>query len=475
MAWVGGGVTSLFSALMISILSTSSSIVSQVINISTSGLDTNETLQVLSIPTTEIDTNETLHDSVRWVPLQFSPCSPPCEGFHPCNSPLCTAQWRLGNWSECSATCGVGTQTRHTQCVSLLHGSIVSPKDCPLPVPESSQSCHKTTCPIDEDDVRILSQNYKLTQLRRAKKMTLVVGGEVKLFPGQNIVVKCPVKNFPRKAVNWSRNYRLVKLVGRVKSHMGQLHITNADPREDAGNYTCEANRKFFASINIQFLSEQDAASSKYKNWIQSKVHLQKLPSSKSSSEEGQGQLVKSTSPVDVDQQRDQSRNDSSGPMYVPGDWSDCPAACEMKGQINRTVSCAYVTRTFVKVVPDEECQKTGLLKPDTTATCGQDCAVWKTGPWSKCHGQRCGHPGKKTRPVTCIWKSTGQVATGSCLMDKKPKSSKSCKFRCVQGKAGCKDTTKSCVLAGRLKMCRYQSFRQNCCATCHRRSNSVS
>ncbi|CAL1531720.1 unnamed protein product [Lymnaea stagnalis] len=490
MAWVGGDVSSLFSVLMIAILSTTTSIVTQVFSTSTTGFDT----------------QETLHDSVRWDPLHFGPCSSPCQGVQerrfrcikfetgdstdgkevptslcplpypretqPCNTHPCTAQWRLGDWSECSATCGIGTQKRDIECVAWLHGSIVSRKECGLPSPETSQKCHVTTCPNDVGDVMILAQNYSLIQLRRIKKLKLVVGGDVKLLPGQNVVVKCPVKNHTKKTVKWSKDYRLVKLMGRVKSDFGQLHITNADPNQDRGIYTCQAKDKN-ASINIQFLREQDPELSTYKKWIQSKAHVQKFQTSNNTDGEGQGQLVQtSTRPVDVDQQRDQSLNTSSWPTYITGEWSECPAVCEAKGQTKRTVSCAHVTSKYVKLIPDEECQKIGLLKPETIGICGQHCAVWKPGPWSQCHGPKCGHMGEKRRPLLCIWKSTRQDAAGSCLMDKRPITTKKCKFKCPNK---CKDRTKSCVLAGLLKMCRYPIFRKECCATCHARSNSAS
>ncbi|KAK6316660.1 hypothetical protein J4Q44_G00120600 [Coregonus suidteri] len=38
------------------------------------------------------------------------------EGRRPCNRQLCPAQWRVGPWSQCSVTCGNGTQERQVLC-----------------------------------------------------------------------------------------------------------------------------------------------------------------------------------------------------------------------------------------------------------------------------------------------------------------------------------------------------------------------
>ncbi|KAL0993853.1 hypothetical protein UPYG_G00114740 [Umbra pygmaea] len=38
------------------------------------------------------------------------------EGRRPCNRQLCPAHWRVGSWSQCSVTCGNGTQERQVSC-----------------------------------------------------------------------------------------------------------------------------------------------------------------------------------------------------------------------------------------------------------------------------------------------------------------------------------------------------------------------
>uniref|UniRef100_A0A8C7KD64 ADAM metallopeptidase with thrombospondin type 1 motif 2 n=1 Tax=Oncorhynchus kisutch TaxID=8019 RepID=A0A8C7KD64_ONCKI len=38
------------------------------------------------------------------------------EGRRPCNRQLCPAQWRVGPWSQCSVTCGNGSQERQVLC-----------------------------------------------------------------------------------------------------------------------------------------------------------------------------------------------------------------------------------------------------------------------------------------------------------------------------------------------------------------------
>ncbi|KAL0176131.1 hypothetical protein M9458_028461, partial [Cirrhinus mrigala] len=38
------------------------------------------------------------------------------ESRRDCNRNLCPAEWRLGPWSQCSVTCGNGTQERQVLC-----------------------------------------------------------------------------------------------------------------------------------------------------------------------------------------------------------------------------------------------------------------------------------------------------------------------------------------------------------------------
>lgn len=73
------------------------------------------------------------------------------------------------------------------------------------------------------------------------------------LLPGQTVVVKCPVKHYSKKLIYWSKGYKLVPFMGRVRSTPGGLYIGRADPSADAGVYTCIAG-ELTAPIAVQFI-----------------------------------------------------------------------------------------------------------------------------------------------------------------------------------------------------------------------------
>uniref|UniRef100_A0A673M7I1 A disintegrin and metalloproteinase with thrombospondin motifs 2-like n=1 Tax=Sinocyclocheilus rhinocerous TaxID=307959 RepID=A0A673M7I1_9TELE len=65
------------------------------------------------------------------------------EGRQPCNHHLCPAQWRTGPWSQCSVTCGNGTQERQVMCSSPDNAIGI----CMDTKPESIKSCLLAPCP----------------------------------------------------------------------------------------------------------------------------------------------------------------------------------------------------------------------------------------------------------------------------------------------------------------------------------------
>ncbi|KFP34461.1 ADAMTS-like 3, partial [Colius striatus] len=80
--------------------------------------------------------NETLCDNSKRPPPMT----------HTCNTKPCPPRWRSGSWRRCSATCGVGIQTRDVYC-QQPGGSTVAAEHCKDKKPHSLQACNQINCP----------------------------------------------------------------------------------------------------------------------------------------------------------------------------------------------------------------------------------------------------------------------------------------------------------------------------------------
>ncbi|XP_057193723.1 ADAMTS-like protein 1 isoform X2 [Triplophysa rosa] len=76
----------------------------------------------------------------------------PPQLLQSCNTEPCPPRWETEAWSFCSATCGVGLQTRAVTCVLRTgshgnHTEKVKDENCRQPKPSSFQACNRFDCP----------------------------------------------------------------------------------------------------------------------------------------------------------------------------------------------------------------------------------------------------------------------------------------------------------------------------------------
>ncbi|TRY92706.1 hypothetical protein DNTS_032936, partial [Danionella cerebrum] len=67
-----------------------------------------------------------------------------------CNPQPCPPRWEVSLWSVCSASCGVGLQTRSVSCVRLVEGNQTEPvssKQCVEKRPVELRACNQIDCP----------------------------------------------------------------------------------------------------------------------------------------------------------------------------------------------------------------------------------------------------------------------------------------------------------------------------------------
>ncbi|XP_043953639.1 ADAMTS-like protein 1 isoform X1 [Gambusia affinis] len=69
-----------------------------------------------------------------------------------CNTHLCPPRWETGQWSSCSATCGVGLMTRTVTCThrpspNSNYSAVLKDEMCQKPKPSPFQACNRFDCP----------------------------------------------------------------------------------------------------------------------------------------------------------------------------------------------------------------------------------------------------------------------------------------------------------------------------------------
>uniref|UniRef100_A0A0B7BFC0 ADAMTS cysteine-rich domain-containing protein n=2 Tax=Arion vulgaris TaxID=1028688 RepID=A0A0B7BFC0_9EUPU len=68
----------------------------------------------------------------------------PCEKLSPCIA------WVYGDWSKCTKSCGFGVQERLVQCVNLSSQQLY--EGCPSEAkPSERQECNGDECPADDN------------------------------------------------------------------------------------------------------------------------------------------------------------------------------------------------------------------------------------------------------------------------------------------------------------------------------------
>ncbi|XP_052003679.1 ADAMTS-like protein 3 [Xyrauchen texanus] len=180
-----------------------------------------------------------------------------CAGIKPAAHRTCTNSDCLlprlegGEWSMCSVTCGKGVQRREPVCRrQTVSGQLVTldRSACSdLPLPPLIRSCRMTPCNKHKSSKKccpqVIGLNRIYIQTRQEKRLSFTIGGRAYLLPKTSIIIKCPVRHFPKAQIHWEKDGSDLKSSKRLSiTKSGALRIYNLKA-VDIGLYRCWANQ----------------------------------------------------------------------------------------------------------------------------------------------------------------------------------------------------------------------------------------
>ncbi|NXB34468.1 ATL2 protein, partial [Eulacestoma nigropectus] len=149
---------------------------------------------------------------------------------------------------------------------------------------------------------------------------------------------------------------------------------------------------------------------------------------------------------------------------WVEQEWDQCDASCG-RGMRTRLVLCAGLENGQYREYPEKRCQASP--KPEQQAACfRRPCSTWFTTSWSQC-SKTCG-AGVRLREVKCY---QGEALAQGCDPSAKPEARQTCQLQPCPTEApedACEDkATANCVLVLKVKLCSHWYYRKACCWSC--------
>ncbi|NWV47450.1 ATL2 protein, partial [Daphoenositta chrysoptera] len=149
---------------------------------------------------------------------------------------------------------------------------------------------------------------------------------------------------------------------------------------------------------------------------------------------------------------------------WVEQEWDQCDASCG-RGTRSRLVLCAGLENGLYREYPEKHCQASP--KPEQQAACfRRPCSTWFTTSWSQC-SKTCG-AGMRLREVKCY---QGEALSQGCDPSAKPEARQTCQLQPCPTEApedACEDKAMAnCVLVLKVKLCSHWYYRKACCWSC--------
>ena len=381
-----------------------------------------------------------------------------------CNTTPCPPKWRAGGWGECSVTCGTGTRYRELECVQEIKPSLVmriADGACMEPkILPTTEVCEMPAC---EYDAKITPTTPSPPQWNVGTWSSCSTScGPGKRTRAATCVAQGPSCDLEEKPIT------------QEACDLGPC--STKQPPENA------VSTRLY---NPQWLYTEwsEGCSAECGTGVQTrKVFCEKGPEEEFCDQTARPEISRTCS----------SNKTCSGQWFI-GPWAECSAQCDSGDQL-RDVVCVASLRGALRVVLDMNCPAN---KPESRRHCsGPPCtSTWFISDWTEC-SRSCGK-GIQKREVRCLNRE-GQSPEHHelhCKEKDRPVFRRSCNdYPCKDDLHGaenhhrvlqvqndpeisngleenplCRDSIPNCNLVSQARLCSYQFYQQLCCLSCSR------
>uniref|UniRef100_A0A8C8F6Y9 PLAC domain-containing protein n=1 Tax=Oncorhynchus tshawytscha TaxID=74940 RepID=A0A8C8F6Y9_ONCTS len=342
----------------------------------------------------------------------------PSSQEEPCNLQSCPAFWDIGEWSECSKTCGLGMQHRQVLCRQVYANrtlNVHTSRCRHLEQPETTSTCQLKIC------------------------------SEWQIQTEWSCSVPCGVGQRTREV-------HCVSNVGDfVSDEECNMKLRPSD-NENCDMGPC-AKSWFFTEWGNK-CSAECGMGVRTRGVLCLTNHISSLPLEGCGHERPTDSQVCNHGPCE------------SRIEWFTAPWSQCSTECG-SGSQQRAVVCLMKSDEGFNVMPPYECSS--LDKPLNQQSCHlKSCgAKWYHTDWSAC-SKTC-EGGFRVREVRCL--SDDMLSSEGCEEELKPLEREECNPEpCVPHiDENCRDKYFNCNVVVQARLCVYDYYKTTCCASCTR------
>ncbi|XP_053741370.1 A disintegrin and metalloproteinase with thrombospondin motifs 20 isoform X1 [Synchiropus splendidus] len=371
----------------------------------------------------------------------------------PDNSAQLQTQWRFGSWTSCSVSCGKGKRARYVSCRDF-HGGVADESYCVhLARPPETSSCFSpcgqwrtgewspcsATCGAGRSTRQVVCSNY-----HQQVELSFCDPDEKPTTEQECTSVPCP-SILHRQRTN-NQPYGFPQDPGHHPGH-SSWNVASADNQWRTGPWgACSATCAGGFQRRVVVCQDVDGRSSRFCDERVKPAESKSCDSGpcprwnygvwgECSQSCGGGRRTRLVVCQRANGQRLADNNcdilekpletEQCHPQACPGSaswhrrpWKPCSVTCG-RGTKQREVVCLLQNQTV-----EEHCAH--LPKPRTQSSCRAGrCPTWKTNKWSECSAS-CG-PGVQSRDIYCRVKGRGKVGAELCDARTEPDTVRPC------------------------------------------------